>query len=127
MSPAKDEGSSCHKGKEIATNDPLAKIVGEEAPLSKLDRSKEEEEGYDLNSKCPPLIDPWYDTNIYFLVVPGDYLPLPPGHVWLSICCHDTEVSWALLASSINDLDIRQGTSLPMPILFEFRLERVGR
>ena len=127
MSPAKDEGSSCHKGKEIATNDPLAKIVGEEAPLSKSDRSKEEEEGYDLNSKCLPLIDPWYDTNIYFLVVPGDYLPLPPGHVWLSICCHDTEVSWALLASSINDLDIHQGTSLPMPILFEFRLERVGR
>ena len=122
MSPAKDEGSSCHKGKEIATNDPPAKIVGEEAPFS-----KEEEEGCDLNDKCPLLIDPWYDTNIYFLVVPGDYLPLPPGHVWLSICCHDTEVSWVLLASSINDLDIRQGTSLPMPILFEFRLERVGR
>ena len=122
MSPAKDEGSSCHKGKEIATNDPPAKIVGEEAPFS-----KEEEEGCDLNGKCPLLIDPWYDTNIYFLVVPGDYLPLPPGHVWLSICCHDTEVSWVLLASSINDLDICQGTSIPMPILFEFRLERVGR
>ena len=58
MSPAKDEGSSCHKGKEIATNDPPAKIVGEEAPLS-----KEEEEDCDLNGKCPLLIDPWYDTR----------------------------------------------------------------
>ena len=29
-------------------------------------------------------------------------------------------MSWAPLASSIPDLDICQGTSLPVPILFEF-------
>ena len=29
-------------------------------------------------------------------------------------------MSWALLASSIPDLVIGQGTSLPVPILFEF-------
>ena len=32
------------------------------------------------------------------------------------------EVSWAPLASSIPDLVIRQGTSLPVPTLFEFGL-----
>ena len=93
MSLAKDEGSSCLKGKEVATDDPLAKILGEEASLSKLDHSQEEEGGRDLNSVCPPLIDPWYDTHIHFPVVSGDYLPLLPGHVWLSICHHDTKVS----------------------------------
>ena len=56
----------------------------------------------------------------YFLVVPGDYLPLPPGRMWLSIYCHKMEVSWAPLASLISNLDICQGTSLPMPILFKF-------
>ena len=50
----------------------------------------------------------------------NDYLPPPPDRVWLSIYCHDMEVSLALLASSILDLDIRQEASLPMPILFEF-------
>ena len=55
-------------------------------------------------------------------MVTDDYLPPPLGRVWLSICCHDMEVSLASLASSILDLDIRQGTSLPVPILFEFGL-----
>ena len=41
--------------------------------------------------------------------------------MWLSIFRRDTKVSWALLASSIPNLDIHQGTSLPVPILFEFR------
>ena len=53
-------------------------------------------------------------------MVPDDYLPLSLGHVWLSICRSDMEVSWAPLASNIPNLDIRQGTSLPVPILFEF-------
>ena len=120
MAPTKCEGSSRRKGKEIASNDPTTKAIGKDAPLSKSKCSKEEERGRDLNSECAFLIDPLYDTHAYFLKVPGDYLPLPSGRVWLSICCHDTEVSLAPLASSILDLDIRQGTLLPMPILFEF-------
>jgi len=92
MSYAKDEGSSCCKGKEVAVDDPLAKTVGKEVPLSKLDRS-EEERGRDLNRECLPLIDPWYNTYIHFLVVPDDCLPPSPFCVWLSICCYDMELS----------------------------------
>ena len=43
------------------------------------------------------------------------------GRVWLALCRHNTDVSWVPLASSILDLVICQGISLPMPILFEFR------
>lgn len=53
MLPAKDEGSSRRKGKEVAANDPPAKAVGEETPLSESDRSGEEEGGRDLTSECP--------------------------------------------------------------------------
>ena len=121
MMLAKGKGPSHRKGKEVAADDPLAKIMGKEAPLFKLDHSKEEEGGCNRNSKCPPLINPWYDAHTHFPTVPNDYLPLPKGRVWLSICHHDTKVSWAFLASSISNLDIRQGTLLPMLILFEFR------
>ena len=55
-------------------------------------------------------------------MVSGDYLPPSPVHVWLSLCHHDSRVSWAPLASSVLDLDIRQGTALLVPILFEFRM-----
>ena len=43
------------------------------------------------------------------------------GLLWLSFLDSLDKVSWAPLASSILDLNIRQGTSLPMPIVFEFR------
>jgi len=48
--------------------------------------------------------------------------PPLPGYVWLSLCHHDSEVSWAPFASSVLDLDIYQGIALPVPILFEFGL-----
>ena len=91
-----------------------------ETLLSESDRLEKEEGGCDLNSECHPLIDPWYDAYIHFLVVPSDYLPPLPSRVWLSICRCDTKVSWALLASTIPDLDVRQGISLLVPILFKF-------
>ena len=121
MTSMKGEGSSRCKGKEIAIDDPPTKAVGEKATLSQSECSEEEERSRNPNSKCSPLINPWYDTHTHFLVIPGDYLPPPLSRVWLSIFHHDTEVSWAPLASSIPDLDIHQGTSLPMPIFFEFR------
>ena len=40
--------------------------------------------------------------------------------MWLTLCCHNTKSPWAPLASLIPDLVIRQGTSLPVPIHFEF-------
>ena len=43
-----------------------------------------------------------------------------PSHVWLALCHRNIDVSWALLATSIPDLVIRQGISLPVPIHFEF-------
>ena len=73
-----------------------------------------------LNNECAPLIDPWYDTHAHFPKVPGDYTSPPLGHVWLALCRHNINISWASLASSIFDLAIRQGTSLPVPILFKF-------
>ena len=57
MLQAKDEGSSHHKGKEVAADDPLGKTVGKEVPLSKSYHSEEEEGGSDPNSDCLPLID----------------------------------------------------------------------
>ena len=122
MSPAKGKGSSHRKGKEISSDDLATKNIGEEAPFSKLEGFDEEERGCDSHSECAPLIDPWYDAHAYFPKVSGEYLPPPPSCVWLSICYRNMEVSWAPLASSIPDLVIRQGTSLPVPILFEFGL-----
>ena len=55
-----------------------------------------------------------------FQKVPYEYMPLPPGSVWLALCRHNMNTSWALLASSIPNLVICQDTSLPVPILFKF-------
>ena len=107
MTLAKGKGSSRRKEKEIAVDDPVIKVPGEDAPLSESECSEEEEGSHDLDSECAPLIDLWYDTHMHFLVVPGDYLPPLLGYVWLSVCHRDTEVFWAALASSILDLDIR--------------------
>jgi len=120
MSPVKGEGSSYRKGKEIASDDLATKNVGEDAPHFESEHSDEEEGHRDPDSVCAPLIDPWYDTYAHFLKVFGKCLPPPSGRVRLSICHRNTKVSWAPLASSIPDLVIYQGTSLPMPILFEF-------
>ena len=66
------------------------------------------------------LIDPWYDVHSHFPKVPDDYTPPPPGRVWLALCRRNTEAPWAPSASSIPDLIIHLGTSLPVPIHFEF-------
>lgn len=50
----------------------------------------------------------------------GDYSPPSSSRVWLSLGQRDSKVSWAPLASSILDLDIRQGIALLVPILFDF-------
>ena len=117
MTPAKGQGSSRRKRKEVVSDDPVVRDVGEEAIYSESDHFEEEGAQRDSDSECTPLIDPWYDTHGYFLKVPDDYmLPLSPGRVWLALCRRNT----ASLVSSIPDLVIRQGTSLPVPILFKF-------
>ena len=120
MTLAKGQSSSCHKGKEIDSDPPTARNVGKEDVYSESDHSDEDEARRTLDSECAPLIDPLYDIHAHFLKVLNDYTPLPPGYVWLTLCHHNTDVSWAPLASSIPDLVIGQGTSLPMPIHFEF-------
>ena len=82
---AKGEGSSCPKGKEVATYDPPITAVGGKAPHSESNHSEEEEGGRAPSNECPLLIDLWYDTHIHFSMVSGDYSPPPPGHVWLSL------------------------------------------
>ena len=121
MMPAKGQSSSRRKGKKIVSDSPTAHDVGEEVVYSKSDHSDEEEAPRAPDSECTSLIDPWYDIHPYFPKVPSDYTLSPPSRVWLALCRRNTDVSWALLASSIPDLVIHQGTSLPMPIHFEFR------
>ena len=106
MTLAKGKVSSRCKGNKIAADDPATKTTGEDSLLSKSKCSKEEEGSYDPDSECAPFINLWYDTLMHFLVVLDDYLTSSPGRVWLSICRRDTEVSWALFASSIPDHDI---------------------
>ena len=121
MSSAKGESSSRRKGKKDATDDLPIEAVGGKAPHSESNHFEEEVRGHDTSSECPPIIDPWYDTYIHFSMVSDNYLPPLLGRVWLSLYHCDSEVSWAPLASSIPNLDICQGTLLPVPILFEFR------
>lgn len=120
MSLAKGDDSSCRKGKEVSANDPPTKTLCEEASHFESDHFEGEERGRDSGSECPPLIEPWDGTHFHFLIIFSDFSPPSPGRVWLSICRCDTEVSWASLASTIPDLDIHQGTSLLVPILFKF-------
>lgn len=106
MSPAKSEGFSRHKRNEIVVDDPPVEAQKDkEASYSKSNYSKEEG-SRDPSSEWPPLIDPWYDTHSYFLVLPDDNSPPPLGSVWLSLEWHDYDISWAPLASSIPDLTI---------------------
>ena len=120
MTPAKGQSSSRRKGKEIVSDPPSARDVGEKAMYSESNHFDEEEAQRALDSECTPFIDPWYDIHAYFPKIPCDYMPTPSGRVWLAFCRRNTNVSWAPLASLIPDLVIRQGTSLPVPIHFKF-------
>ena len=117
MSPVKSQGSSRHKGKVVASDSPA---VPEEVERSESKQSAEEETECDPDSECAPLLDPWYEINPHFPKIPGDYVPPPPGRVLITLVRRDPDVSWAPLASSIPDLSIRQGVSLPIPLHFEF-------
>ena len=117
----KSQGSSRHKGKAIASDSPAVPNVGEEMDRSNSKRSAEEEAQRNPDSECAPLIDPWYEVNPHFPKIPGDYVPPPLGRVLIALVWRNPDVSWALLASSIPDLSIRQGTSLPVSLHFEFR------
>ena len=117
MSSVKCPSSSRRKGKAVAFDPPA---VPEEVDRSDSERSIEEEAERDPDSECAPLIDPWYEISPYFPKVLGEYVPPPPGRVLITLIQRDPDVSWAPLASSIPDLSIRQGVSLPVPLHFEF-------
>ena len=117
MSPVKSLSSSRRKGKAVASDSPA---VPEEVERSDLERSTEEETERDLDNECAPLIDPWYEIRPHFPKVPGEYVPPPQGRVLITLVRRDPDVSWAPLASSVPDLFIRQGASLPVPLHFEF-------
>ena len=92
--PVKSPGSSHCKGKEAIYDPPVKQETSEEAVYFELDHSDEEE-------------------------VWRDYVLPSPSRVWLAFCQRNLNVSWASVSSSIFDLVIRQGISLPMPIHFE--------
>ena len=121
MAPVKSQGSSRRKGKEVASDPPAVPDEGEEVEYSMLEHSVGEEAQHDPDNECASLIDPWYEVHPHFLKVPGDYVLSPPGRVWLALVLRNLDVSWVPLASSIPDLAIHQGISLPVPIHFEFR------
>ena len=57
MLPAKGEGCSYRKGKEVVVDEPpMEAVKGKEALHSKSDRSKEEETSCKPNSECLPLL-----------------------------------------------------------------------
>ena len=120
MTLTKGQSSSRRKGKEIVSDPPTTHDVGEEALYSESNYFDEEEAQRAPDSECTPLIDPWYDIHPHFPKVPSDCTPPPPGCVWLALYQRNMDVSWALLASSILDLVIHQGISLPVPSHFEF-------
>ena len=117
MSPAKSPSSSRRKGKAVAFDPP---VVSKEVDRSDSERSTEEEAERDPDGEFAPLIDPWYETSPHFPKALGEYVPSPPGRVLITLVWGDPDVSWASLASSIPDLSIRQGISLPVPLHFEF-------
>ena len=80
------------------------------------ERSIEEGTERDPDSECAPLINPWYEINPHFPKVLGEYVLPPLGRVLITLVRRDPNVSWALLASSVSDLSIRQGVSLPVPL-----------
>ena len=119
MSLANGETSIHHKGKEVSTKDPPVEAVGGEASHFKSDHSKEEKgvatrvmgalllstRGMILTSIsrwCLVTICllHWAKCGFPFVVVIPKFL-------------------WAPMAFSIPNLDIHQGTVLPMPILFK--------
>ena len=121
MALVKSPGSSRHKGKEVIYDPHIEQETGEEAVYSESDHSDEEEVQCDPDSECAPLIDPWYNVYPSFPRIPGDYVPPPPpSRVWLALCRRNLNTSWAPMSSSVYDLVIRQGISLPVPIRFEF-------
>ena len=86
MTSAKSQSSSHRKRKEVIFDPPTAGGVDEEAVYSESDHSNEEETEHDPDSKCVPLIDPWYNIHPHFLKILGDYVPPLSGYVWLSLC-----------------------------------------
>ena len=118
MSPVKSPSSSRRKGKKVASDSPA---VPEEMERFDSERSTKEETERNPDSECAPLIDPWYEISPHFPKVPGEYVPPLQGRVLITLVWRDPDVSWAPLASSILDLSIRQGVSLPVPLHFEFR------
>ena len=117
MSPMKSPSSSRRKAKTVASDSPA---VPEEVERSDSERSTEEETECDLDSECAPLINPWYEINLHFPKVPGEYVLPPLGRVLITLVRRDPDVSLAPLASSVFDLSIRQGVSLLVPLHFAF-------
>ena len=97
MVPVKSPGSSRRKGKEAIYDPPVKQETGEEAVYFESNHSDEEE-------------------------ARRDYVLPSPSRVWLAFCRRNLNVSWALVSSTIFDLVIRLGISLPVPIHFEFGL-----
>ena len=121
MTPMKSQSSSYHKGKEVISYPPATRGVDEETVYFELDHFDEEETERDPNSECAPLIDPWHDVHPHFPKILGDYVQPPlPGRVWLSFYQQNMDISWAPLAFLIPNIIIRQGTSLLVPVHFEF-------
>ena len=93
MTPAKSQGSSHRKGKGVISAPPAMRDVGKKAVYSESDHFNEEEVQRDQDSECTPRINPWYDIHPHFPKILGNYTLLPSGHVWLTLCRRNTDIS----------------------------------
>ena len=120
MMPAKGQSSSRRKGKEVVSDPPTAHDVGEKAMYFESNHFDEEEAQRAPDSECAPLINPWYDIH----PISQRFSVITHRRQRAMCGLHFVGETWmflgAPLASSISNLVIRQGTSLPMPIHFKF-------
>nr|POE81008.1 hypothetical protein CFP56_44893 [Quercus suber] len=74
MAPIRSESSSHRKGKELVVKrTPFEKEGDEENSFAESDHSEVKGTTCDPNSECLPLLDPWFNMHIHFLVVVDGY------------------------------------------------------
>ena len=121
MTPVKNQGFSHCKGKEVVSNDPTARGVGEEAAYSESDRFDKEKARRNPDSDCAPFIDPWYDTHAHFPKVHSEYMPPQHGHILGSVGFFDSRSCYPPRYFT------PRAHSLRVWIGYCFRLEGMGR
>ena len=74
MAPVRSESSSHHKGKKLVVErTPFEREGDRENSFAELGHSEGKGTTCDPNSECLPILEPWYNRHIHFLVVVDGY------------------------------------------------------